>query len=129
MSALPVQTIINRLHGAGLSLSLAPSGGLAVAPASCLTPDLRDLIRGSKDVLLDWLTAANDSAAEPEPPENPVDWHELDAAYLVHHVNCKTCIAAGRGNRYGLRCGTGTALWLAYSEANTHPFHKPKTRA
>ena len=45
------------------------------------------------------------------------DWHALDAAYLAHHFNCPTCIAAGRGSRYGLRCGTGAALWRAYSEA------------
>lgn len=44
-----------------------------------------------------------------------IDWHELDAAYTMHHFNCPTCIAAGRGVRYGLRCGVGTALWRAYS--------------
>ena len=49
--------------------------------------------------------------------EVPADWHTLDAAYLAHHFNCLTCIAAGRGSRYGLRCGTGAALWRAYSEA------------
>ncbi len=47
----------------------------------------------------------------------PADWHALDAAYLAHHFNCPSCIAAGRGSRYGLRCGTGAALWRAYSEA------------
>jgi hypothetical protein len=35
------------------------------------------------------------------PPEtqrlSPLDWHALDAAYLAHHFNCPTCIAAGRG--------------------------------
>lgn len=52
------------------------------------------------------------AGAVPEPP----DWHALDAAYLAHHFKCPTCIAAGRGSRYGLRCGTGAALWRAYSE-------------
>lgn len=47
-----------------------------------------------------------------DPPDNPVDCHKLDAAYLTHHFNCKTCIAAGRGDRYGLRCGAGAVLWL-----------------
>ena len=46
--------------------------------------------------------------------EKPADWHALDTAYLAHHFNCPTCIAAGRGSRYGLRCGAGAALWRAY---------------
>jgi hypothetical protein len=49
--------------------------------------------------------------------EKPADWQALDAAYLAHHFNCPTCIAAGRGERYGLRCGTGAALWRAYTAA------------
>ena len=47
--------------------------------------------------------------------EKSADWHALDAAYLAHHFNCHACIAAGRGSRYGLRCGTGAALWLDYA--------------
>lgn len=47
--------------------------------------------------------------------EKSADWHALDAAYLSHHFNCPACIAAGRGSRYGLRCATGTVLWLAYT--------------
>jgi hypothetical protein len=54
-----------------------------------------------------------------DPPDNPVDWHALDAAYMAHHFNCKTCIAAGRGSRYGLRCGAGAALWALYASAST----------
>ena len=117
MAAPCASAIVDQLRGAGLNLSLAPAGGLAVAPSSHLTADLRDLIRGSKALLIDWLTAANDAAnPAPDPPDNPLDWHELDAAYLAHHVNCKTCIEAGRDSRYGLRCGTGTALWRAYTQ-------------
>jgi len=52
---------------------------------------------------------------------DPVDWHELDAAYLAHHVNCLTCQAAGRGAGYSLRCGTGAALWREYEGAATQP--------
>jgi hypothetical protein len=117
MSALTVYAIVDRLHGAGLNLSLAPAGGLAVAPSSHLTADLRDLIRGSKALLIDWLTAANDAAnPSPDPPDNPLDWYELDSAYLAHRQNCQICIEAGRGSRCGLRCGTGTALWRAYTQ-------------
>jgi hypothetical protein len=50
-------------------------------------------------------------------PANPPDWHALDAAYNTHHFNCPTCIAAGRGSRYGQRCGVGMKLWLAYQDA------------
>jgi hypothetical protein len=50
--------------------------------------------------------------------EKPADWHALDAAYLAHHFNCPACIAAGRGSRYGFRCGIGSALWRAYAQAD-----------
>ena len=58
--------------------------------------------------------AANDPNSPPEPPTDPNAWRELAAAYHAHHFNCSTCIAAGRGAVYGLRCGTGAALWNAY---------------
>ena len=56
------------------------------------------------------------AVASPGILEKPADWHALDAAYLAHHFNCPTCIAAGRGNFYGQRCGVGTALWAIYSD-------------
>ncbi|WP_156949833.1 hypothetical protein [Simplicispira psychrophila] len=68
-------------------------------------------------------------AAPPAPAPEPTDWRELDMAYQVHHVKCPTCIAAGRGVRYGLRCGVGAALWVAYETAarNTPPpWRQPK---
>ena len=58
--------------------------------------------------------AANDPS--PEPPDDPQGWHALDAAYLAHHFACPMCIAAGRGSRYGQRCGVGQALWRSYLE-------------
>ncbi|MEO7938503.1 MAG: hypothetical protein ABIR55_07760 [Burkholderiaceae bacterium] len=52
--------------------------------------------------------------------EKPLpDWRELDKAYQAHHWRCPTCQAAGRGRSYGLRCGTGAALWNAYSNTST----------
>lgn len=36
-------------------------------------------------------------------------------AYHLHHFSCRTCIAAGRGIRYGERCPVGLALWMTYS--------------
>ena len=114
MSALPVQDIFDALHDVGLSLSLALSGGLVVSPGSQLTPDLRELVKGNKAALVDWLHAANDPL--PEPPTDPNAWRELATAYHLHHFKCGTCIAAGRGAQYGLRCGTGAALWNAYQD-------------
>ena len=115
MSAFPVHDIFEALHDAGLSVSLAPDGGLGVAPASRLTADLRELVKGNKAALVDWLHAANDPL--PEPPPDPNAWRELAAAYHLHHFACSICIAAGRGAQYGLRCGTGAALWNAYQDA------------
>ena len=117
MTALAVETVVAQLADAGLNLSLAPAGGLAVAPSSHLTADLRALIRSSKAMLIEWLTAANDAASHaPDPPVNPQDWKKLAAAYHAHHFKCRTCIAAGRCSRYGQRCGAGMVLWRAYCE-------------
>ena len=41
MSAVQV---FDALRDAGLSVSLAPGGGLVVSPGSRLTPDLRELV-------------------------------------------------------------------------------------
>ena len=49
--------------------------------------------------------------------ENADTWLHLDRAYQAHHFACPVCIAAGRGAGYGLRCGTGAALWTTYSDA------------
>ena len=120
MSALSIESVVAQLAHAGLSLSLAPVGGLAVTPSRHITPELRALIRSSKPQLIDWLTAANDATNHaPDPPDNPVDWKELAAAYHTHHFTCPTCIAAGRGSRYGLRCGVGSALWRAWKGSRT----------
>jgi hypothetical protein len=117
MTVHAASSVVDQLHHAGLNLSLAPTGGLAVGPSSHLTSDLRDLIRNSKALLIDWLTAANDAASHaPDPPDDPQAWRELAQAYDAHHFNCPTCIAAGRGSRYGQRCGAGMALWRAYCD-------------
>lgn len=50
-----------------------------------------------------WLTCGENSAAQ---------------AYHAHHFNCHTCIAAGRGIRYGRRCAVGLALWSGYTGAD-----------
>jgi hypothetical protein len=117
MTAQAVEAVMAQLSHAGLNLSLAPAGGLAVAPSSLLNADLRALIRSSKALLIDWLTAANDAAGHvPSPLENPSNWKEMAAAYHAHHFSCLVCIAAGRGSQYGQRCGAGMALWRLYCD-------------
>lgn len=117
MPAQSASAIVEQLQGAGLNLSLAPTGGLAVAPSSHLTNELRALIRSSKTLLIDWLTRAKDAASDaPDLPSDPMIWKELAAAYHAHHFDCPTCIAAGCGRLYGQRCGAGMALWRAYCE-------------
>ena len=53
-------------------------------------------------------------ANDPNSPPDPNAWRELAQAYHAHHLKCSTCIAAGRGAVYGLRCGVGAALWVNY---------------
>ena len=123
MTALAIETVLVQLAHAGLRLSLAPAGGLAVAPSSLLTAELCDLIRSSKAMLVDWLATANDGASHaPDPPDAPADWKELAAVYHAHHFNCATCIAAGLGSRYGQRCSAGMALWQAYCDCSEPHF-------
>ena len=123
MTALAIETVLVQLAHAGLRLSLAPAGGLAVAPSSLLTAELCDLIRSSKAMLVDWLAAANDGASHaPDPPDAPADWKERAAVYHAHHFNCATCIAAGLGSRYGQRCSAGMALWQAYCDCSESHF-------
>ncbi len=76
----------------GYSLELPPEPPLRkiclVTPATPVTPPPRKL--GHFDIDAPWRPAAR--------------------AYYNHHVNCKQCIAAGRGSRYGRRCGVGASL-------------------
>jgi len=47
----------------------------------------------------------------------PINWKPLALAYHVHHFKCPVCIVAGKGTRYGPRCGVGAALWTGYQNA------------
>ena len=75
-----LRDVIDVLHTAGLSLALTPDRAVKVTPASKLTPALRDLIRESKPVLIDWLTAANDSVPDGTPPATVAKFHAASPA-------------------------------------------------
>ncbi len=67
-------------------------------------------------------TLQNDPVPDPASPasseqRNPNDWRELATAYHLHPAKCHVCIAASKGAMYGLRCGAGAALWVAYQAA------------
>lgn len=117
---MSAQTLIRQAQASGVALRLVGGKVKASGPREAVARLLAPL-REHRAALADALQA---EAAEPLPsaeadaaPE-PGDWHALDAAYLAHHFNCPTCIAAGRGSRYGLRCGLGATLWRAYVQAD-----------
>jgi hypothetical protein len=116
MQDLRAEAIVKSLLTAGVTIAPTDDGRLRVSPASRLTPELCGMIRETKAELLKYFSvlAANDPELEPQ--ANPNAWKELAQAYHEHHFNCPTCIAAGRGRRYGKRCGAGMALWRAYCD-------------
>lgn len=116
---MSAQTLIRLAQASGVALRLVGGKVKASGPRGAVARLLAPL-REHRAALAD---ALQSEPIEPLPdvtattvPE-PADWHALDAAYLAHHFNCPTCIAAGRGSRYGQRCGVGIALWRAYSAA------------
>jgi hypothetical protein len=111
------QALIRQAQASGVSLRLIGGKVKAIGPRKAVTR-LLELLRENRAALADALKA---DKVEPQisipadaGPELPTDWHALDSAYLIHHFNCPTCIAAGRSSRYGQRCGVGMALWRAY---------------
>ena len=114
---MTAQTLIRQASDAGVELRLingkVKASGLADAVALIV-----DQLRANKAQLVEFLQAAN----EIEPPKNPGAWRELARAYHLHHFECATCQAAGRGTSYGLRCGVGTALWTTYQNRFTKIF-------
>ena len=66
MLNLPIQSVIQHIDSAELSLTLTPENGLNVKPASGITPALRELLRFNKSRLVDFLLETN-----AEPPTEP----------------------------------------------------------
>ena len=99
-------TLIRKALDAGIELQFA-GGQLKVTGKRKAVECWASKLRENKSALIE--------ALQPRAPS--LDWREADRVYQLHHIGCATCVAAGRG--YGLRCGTGTALWAAYSTAAT----------
>ena len=97
-------TLIRKALDAGIELQFV-DGQLKVTGKRKAVECWASKLRENKAALIEALAPAAPAV---------IDWRELDRAYQLHHVNCATCIAAGRGTRYGLRCGAGAALWAAY---------------
>jgi hypothetical protein len=112
------QSLILQAQASGVALLLVGGKVKASGPREAVARLLVPL-RKHRAELADALQADHVEslfrASADTSPRPLSDWHALDAAYLVHHFNCPTCIAAGRGSRYGQRCGAGMALWRAYS--------------
>ena len=112
--------LIRQAQASGIELRLVGGKVKAIGPREAVARLLVPL-REQREALANALqfrpVEPSPSAPVDTTPE-PTDWHALDAAYLAHHFNCPTCIAAGRGSRYGLRCETGAALWCAYAKAD-----------
>ena len=108
--------LIRQTQASWIELRLVGGKVKAIGPREAVAR-LIEPLRQHRDVLTHALQSELHEASPATPPADPVDWQALDAAYLGHHFNCPTCIAAGRGSRYGQRCGTGMALLRAYSDA------------
>ena len=110
--------LIRDANASGIELRLVGGKVKAIGPreavARLLVP-LREQRAALAEALQSEPVESSPSTMADTTPE-PTDWYALDAAYLAHHFNCPTCIAAGRGSRYGPRCGTGDALWREYAQ-------------
>lgn len=109
-------TLIRQAQKSGIELRLVDGKVKAIGPREAVAR-LFEPLRKHRAALTHALQVEPLAELSVYASADPVNWHALDAAYLAHHLNCPTCIAAGRGSRYGLRCGAGAALWRAYTTA------------
>lgn len=100
--------LIAKAHSTGVELRFEDGQIKYRGPRSAVA-QLIEPLRQHKADLIRWFTSAPNDPV----PADPKQWRELAAAYHDHHFGCRLCIAAGQG--IGLRCGTGSALWSAYT--------------
>lgn len=120
---------LETIRAAGFKVTLSDDMKLYVVPANRITDALREFVRGHRSEIVASLQAEQEALTAPLPqlpkvaPLTRAEWETLASAYQAHHAACPVCIAAGKG--YGLRCGTGAALWTEYDRAA----QPPRTRA
>lgn len=117
---------LETIRAAGLSIGLTDDSRLFVKPADRITDELREFVRAHRAELIESLQTEQAASPTPPPPAPALthaEWATLDKAYQTHHQTCPVCIAAGKG--YGLRCGTGAALWANYDQASEPPRTNP----
>lgn len=105
---MSVDSLIRKALDSGIELELV-DGSIQVIGRRAVVHQWRDKLRQHRDEIIQHLTAA---ANDPEPSQDPSAWRELASEYHAHHFLCEKCISAAQGR--GLRCGTGSALWLNY---------------
>lgn len=108
MSTVKAEDILNTLLKSGVQVKLLESFDLDVSPASKLRLVHRQMLKCEKKKIVLHLSrlAANEMSLTDDEVEST--FH----AYHVHHFNCRSCIAAGKG--YGKRCSVGLSLWFRY---------------
>ena len=117
---------LETIRSAGFKISLTDDSRLFVKPADRITDELREFVRAHRAELIESLQAEQAAPPTPPPPAPALthaEWAALDRAYQSHHQTCAVCIAAGKG--YGLRCGTGAALWANYDQSSEPPRTNP----
>lgn len=111
--------LIRQAQASGIELRRVGGKVKAIGPRDAIAA-LIEPLRQHREALTHALQFELQEVLPATPPADatpePTGWHALDAAYLAHHFNCPTCIGAGRGSRYGQRCGAGMALWRAYCD-------------
>ena len=104
---MSAQALIQRAHEAGVQLRLV-DGKIKAVGTRAAVESMIEPLRQHRAELIEAMRRARPNAS----PDGTGTWHQLHAAYVMHHMACPICISAGHG--YGLRCGTGSALWRAY---------------
>lgn len=133
-SPMDAAEVLNEAASLGVTIAL-DGGELRVAGSRDAVAELVPMLRLHKPSIVRLLaqrSAANDgqpaAVGHPAPPPpapalTHAEWVTLAKAYQAHHATCPVCIAAGKG--YGLRCGTGAALWANYDQASEPPRTNP----
>lgn len=111
-------TLIRKALDAGIELQFV-DGQLKVTGKRKAVECWASKLRENKAALI--------AALQPRAPA--FDWREADRVYQLHHIACPTCIAAGRGRTYAVRCGVGSTLWAGYQQAAALPATTTKTNS